>query len=530
MDRFGTFDSLGLPQPAGARWRDGAPEPDAAVDAADRNRAEHGHGDDLPIDFFAKTESAEELAALSVVHAHAARESTVEARETDVEVVDATVWKALTITGDMDAPSSSLELSRVPVHAELDGREATVDGRSNAIPLSATGRFHWSKNVSLGLSSAVIVMFLAASAAPTPLYATYAAAWHFTPITVTMIFGIYAIAVLASLLTVGSLSDYVGRRPVLIAATLVQAATTLLFITASSATDLIIARIVQGLATGAAAAAVGAALIDFDKEKGAIANAVSPMVGSATGGLLSGLLVQYLPLPTVLVYVVIAVVLVGLAAALWFIPETSSARPGALASLRPHFRLPTEARRPLLIAVPALVAAWALAGFYFSIGQALVKALLGTQSVAPGGVMLFMLAGSGALTVLLNHKRSARAFMLLGSTLLIVGVAITLAAFELRISPLLFVGAVVAGGGFGASFQGAIRSVVPLAQPHERAGLLSVVYVIAYLAMGVPAVIGGIRMVHGGGLWLTAREYGIAVIVLAMLALVGTLRATRERA
>ncbi|HEY4178049.1 MAG TPA: MFS transporter [Kofleriaceae bacterium] len=448
-----------------------------------------------------KLEAAEELEAVSFPHAAGSH----------VSIREQMHLRSLTITGNAD---SRLERGRVDV------------GTSDVSPTPE--RFQWSNNVSIGLLSSVVVMFLAASAAPTPLYATYAAAWHFTPITVTMIFGIYAIAVLVSLLTVGSLSDYVGRKPVLIVATLVQAATTILFITASSATDLIVARIIQGLATGAAAAAVGAALIDLDKTKGAIANAVSPMMGSATGGLISGLLVQFLPLPTVLVYAVIGVLLLGMTIALRFVPETSSPRSGALASLRPHFRLPVEARKPLLIAIPALVAAWALAGFYFSIGQGLVKALLNTKAVAPGGVVLFMLAGSGALTVLLNHKRSARELMLLGSSLLIVGVAITIVAFELRVPVLLFVGAVVAGGGFGASFQGAIRSVVPLAQPHERAGLLSVVYVIAYLAMGVPAVIGGIRVVHGGGLWLTAREYGVAVIVLATVALVGTLRTKRD--
>ena len=65
--------------------------------------------------------------------------------------------------------------------------------------------------------------------------------------------------------------------------------------------------------------------------------------------------------------------------------------------------------------------------------------------------------------------------------------------------------------------------MIPLAAPHERAGVLSIVYVVAYLAMGVPAVLGGLRVVHGGGLLGTAHEYGIAVMALAAVALVGTL-------
>ena len=78
--------------------------------------------------------------------------------------------------------------------------------------------------------------------------------------------------------------------------------------------------------------------------------------------------------------------------------------------------------------------------------------------------------------------------------------------------------------GFGAGFQGAIRTVIPLAAPHERAGVLSIMYVVSYLAMGLPAVIAGFLVVHAGGVLTTAREYGVAVMVLAAVALVGVIR------
>lgn len=90
--------------------------------------------------------------------------------------------------------------------------------------------------------------------------------------------------------------------------------------------------------------------------------------------------------------------------------------------------------------------------------------------------------------------------------------------------------ALIAGAGFGAAFQRAIRTIVPLAAPHERAGVLSVLYAIAYLALGVPAVLGGIRVAHGGGVIGTANEYGVAVMVLGALALAGSLvRALLDR-
>jgi hypothetical protein len=146
-----------------------------------------------------------------------------------------------------------------------------------------------------------------------------------------------------------------------------------------------------------------------------------------------------------------------------------------------------------------------------------------------GGAVLFVMATAGALTVLLSRARPARTVLLFGSAALIAGVALTLIATALGGAGLFFLGTAVAGAGFGSGFQGALRTVVPLAAPHERAGVLSVLYVIAYLSMGVPVVFAGLRVVHGGGLLTTAREYGFAVIVLAAAALAGTVASAVQR-
>src|ERR1700748_1317963 len=99
------------------------------------------------------------------------------------------------------------------------------------------------------LQVSIVVVFLASSSAPTPLYALYQARWGFSPITTTVVFGIYAVAVLAALLTVGALSDHIGRRPVLLAAIAAQAASMIVFVTAAGVPELMAARIIQGLAT-----------------------------------------------------------------------------------------------------------------------------------------------------------------------------------------------------------------------------------------------------------------------------------------
>ena len=377
------------------------------------------------------------------------------------------------------------------------------------------------------LLASLVVSFLAASAAPTPLYAVYQREWGFSPITTTMVFGVYALAVLAALLVVGRLSDHIGRRPVLLAAIAVQAAAMLVFVLADGVPELMIARIVQGLSTGAAVAAVGAAMLDVNRARGAVANAVAPGIGTATGALLSSVLVQFLPAPTHLVYLALLVVFAVQAVGVALMPETVTPRAGALNTLVPEVTLPRGVRGPVLVAAPVLFAVWALTGFYASLGPALVRSLADSDSVVYGGLSLFVLAGVGAASVYVLRAAPPRAVMVAGIVALLVGVAVTILAIGARSVPGFFLGTVIAGFGFGNGFQGGIRTVIPLVRAHERAGVLALLYVVSYVGLGVPAVLAGFLTVHAGGLFTTAREYGLAVMVLAGLALVGTLRSRR---
>jgi MFS family permease len=376
------------------------------------------------------------------------------------------------------------------------------------------------------LQVSIIVFLLAGSAAPTPLYARYQAEWGFSPITVTVVFGVYALAVLSALLTVGSLSDHVGRRPVIVTALVVQALTMLVFATANGVPALLAARVVQGLSTGAVVGALGAGLLDLHRTRGTVANAVGPMTGTAVGAIGSALLVRYLPAPTRLVYLVIFAVFVVQTVGVLLMADTSTPRPGALASLRPTFSIPNRARRAFLAAVPALIAVWALGGFYLSLGPALARLVVGSNSALLGGLTPLAMAGSGALTVLLLRDTPARTVLSVGMPALLVGVALTIVAMDVSSTVVFFVGTAIAGVGFGAGFQGGLRTVVPLAEPHERAGVLSSLYAVSYLAMGVPVVIGGTLAVHAG-LLPAAREYSVAILVLGAAALLGHLAAGR---
>jgi MFS family permease len=376
---------------------------------------------------------------------------------------------------------------------------------------------------------ATLVAFLTAAGAPTPLYVMYQRTLHFQAITLTVIFAVYALALLLTLLTVGGLSDFVGRRPVLAASLVVEAASMFVFMHAHSVAGLLTARILQGLATGAATGAISAYLIDLAPGNrptlGSLVNTVGPAVGLTFGALLSALLERYVAAPESTVFLSLAVAFIVLLVVYVFMPETMSRRPGAVSSLRPRAGVPARVRGAFLAVVPCLFATWASAGLYLALGPSLVTGVLGMRDYLVAGAAVATVTAAGAATsVAVNNWRPVRA-MLVGSATLAVGTGCTILSLWLRSTPVFFVGAAVSGIGFGAAFLGAFRSVAQLATAQDRAELFATVYIVSYLAFSVPAVLAGVAA-KPLGLRTTATLYGAVVVVLALVVLPLTRRGT----
>ncbi|KAF1026943.1 MAG: Multidrug resistance protein MdtL [Pseudomonas sp.] len=376
---------------------------------------------------------------------------------------------------------------------------------------------------SLVFLAITLLTFLAASSAPTPLYHLYQEGLHFSAAMLTLVFGIYALSLLAALLTVGSLSDHLGRKPVIFVALVLDMLAMLLFINADSVVWLIAARTLQGFATGMATAVLGAALLDTDRQQGPLVNSVAPLLGMACGAMGCSLLVEYAPQPTTLVYEVLLGLMLLQALYVWRLPETVSRMPGALASLWPTLHVPVQARRALWISLPVDVAVWAMGGFYLSLAPSLVRAATGSTSNLIGGALVAVLTLSGAGMIFSLRNRPPGKVLRLGAVLLVLGVSLILAAVHLASLPLFFIATLIAGSGFGSGFLGALRSVVPLALPHERTGLMSAFYVLSYLAFCVPSLLAG-NLVRSFGLVTTTDGYGAVLIVLAISALVALIQ------
>ncbi|MGV8893783.1 MAG: MFS transporter [Burkholderiaceae bacterium] len=391
-----------------------------------------------------------------------------------------------------------------------------------SINTSATDRslLNWrlSSSSAVILHTTTLIAFLAASSAPTPLYQLYQQQWGFSTTLLTVVFAAYALALLLALLVTGRLSDHVGRRPVIALALSLQIIAMVGFLCAAGPGWLIAARVLQGFATGLATAAVGAALLDLGRERGALINSIAPMIGMAAGALGSTSLMVFAPWPLRMVYVLLLIVFLVVLGLTWLAPETTTHHPGAWASLKPRITVPLQARKALLSVTPANVAVWMLGGFYLSLMPSLIVAITHVNTPWLGGLVVAALTLTGAAAILAARKLRTFVTLLSGELALVAGLVVILTGANQGNAALLLVGSVIAGFGFGASFLGAVRSVLPLAEPHERAALMGVFYIESYLANSVPTIAVG-YLAQRVGLLTAVNAYGAVITVLAVLAI-----------
>jgi predicted MFS family arabinose efflux permease len=367
-------------------------------------------------------------------------------------------------------------------------------------------------------AAAAAIVFSASAAAPTPLYRYYQEVFGLSPAVLTIVFSAYVFSVLAALLTVGTLSDYIGRRPVIFGALLLNMLAETMFIEANSAALLIAARIVQGFGTGIAITTLGATILDTNRARGPLLNSITAFLGLATGALGAGALVAFAPDPAQLVYVILLAISAILSVLLWQMPETASRKPGAFASLRPQVHVPAHLRPALAQITPVNIAAWALGGFNLSLMPSLVRVATVTTSTFIGALVVAAVMFSAAVAVVAMRNKAPGKTLGLGTLALATGVLIILMAVHVELAAVMLAGASVAGFGFGASFSGLFRKLLPLAAPAERAGLLSAFYVESYLAFSLPAILAGLAAPLLG-LELTTDIYGGAIILLAVVSL-----------
>lgn len=391
---------------------------------------------------------------------------------------------------------------------------ATVSRR----PAALAGRT-LSPRLAYALSAAIIGAALFASVAPSPLYQTYARLWGFSSVLLTLVFATYAVGVLAALLLAGRASDIAGRRPVLTIALSALLVATVLYMAAQSVAWLFAARAVQGVATGLALGTASAGLLDFhptqDSEGVGLTNGVVSAAGLGIGALASSALVQFLPAPRVLPYVVVFILFATALAGVIAMPEpvASRSRP-RLSPQRPH--VPSSIRQHFVLAALAVISAYSIGGLLFALGPALSARVFESTNHLVTGTSLFLLPGAGAVAQLAYGRRTAWVGAAGGAIALALGVALIALSAAENSAPALIVGLVVGGAGFGLAFLGSLRALSAQIPPAHRAGVMSAFFIAAYAALSIPAVLAGLAA-GPLGLNTTFETLGSAVAALALL-------------
>lgn len=365
--------------------------------------------------------------------------------------------------------------------------------------------------------AAVIGLALAASAAPSPLYGVYQQDWHFSTITLTLVYAVYTVGVLGALLVAGSISDDVGRRPVIVTALAGLIVSTVVFALAESVAWLFVARALQGVSTGLALGAAGAALIDLhprgDFRRVGLVNGTVSGAGMGIGSIVAATLVQYGPAPRVIPFVLLGVLFAVALVATLLLPEpvTDRRRP-ALRIQAP--KVPPAIRGAFTLSALAVIASWSIGGIYLSLGPRLASEMLHTDNHLAGGVAMLALTIPGVLTQLRWHNIDPHAAASGGAAVLGVGMALIVISLSTGSAAFFIIASCITGAGWGVAFLGALRSLTAVIPPQHRAEVMSAFYVVAYLSLGVPAIIAGVVVTHIS-LDDTFRIFGSLVVVLA---------------
>jgi MFS family permease len=367
--------------------------------------------------------------------------------------------------------------------------------------------------------AAVFAAFFFAAGAPTPLLSLRQQEWGFSAGVLTIAFSTYALGLLAALLVGGSVSDHVGRRPVLLAALYVELASMIVFLVAPSISWVIVARAIQGLATGLGTSAFSAAIAEHAPDHlknlaGGLAGA-SVAGGLGLGALLTGAAVQFTPDANTLVFGTLTVVMVLAIVLVTFTAETAERREGALRSLTPRIILPLHVRREFVAGIPVQVAGWMSPALFLGLSPALLRLHFGIHDGLVVGFTAFVGPFAAAVSGFAFARQAARRSMLVGLSLVLLGMVVVLTGVTATWLPLVWLGALLGGAGFGGTFGGQLRLIAPRVQPHERAGVFSGVYTVAYLSFGVPVIIAG-QLAPRWGLIPTVESYAAAVIIAAV--------------
>lgn len=372
--------------------------------------------------------------------------------------------------------------------------------------------------------AAAFLVMMAFSSVPTPLYAIYQARDGFPTYIVTVIFAAYAVGVMLSLYLVGHVSDWVGRRRIVLAAILVNILSAIVFLFWPEVAGLIVARFINGVAIGALTATATAHLAelravsrpDEPRTRSAVISGVVNIGGLGLGPLVGGALAQFVSGPLTVPYVIFLVLLVISAIAVAFVPETVDLS-GERRAYRPQrVSLPAGAGPAFFAAGAGVFSAFSIFGLFMSLAPSFLSGTLHETSRLVSGLVPFAVFGSAALAQVVFSRLVLRTQLVLSFVFMLSGIALLATSVLVVNLPAFVVAGVLAGAGVGLQFRSSVGVAASLAAPGARGEVLAAIFLIAYAGLAVPVLLVGVALAF---LPSTTVLVGFSVVVALLVAL-----------
>jgi MFS family permease len=397
-----------------------------------------------------------------------------------------------------------------------------VSMSATVTPARPAARLRVSHGLGFRVVAVAFATALAFSTVPTPLYALYQQRDGFPTFVVTVVFAAYAVGVMLSLYLAGHVSDWLGRRRVILAGLLAEAVAAALFLLWPDVPGLIVARLISGAGIGVLTATATAHLSelraranpDAGPGRSGLITTVVNAGGLALGPLAGGFFARFADQPLRTPFTVFLIVLLVEAIAVSLVPETVERREERPAYRPQRLSLPPAARSEFTGAAIGVFGAFAISGLFMALAPALLAQELHRTSRLLAGIAPFVMLGSAALVQIVFARAGTRPQLRSGYVLMGAGlVLLAVSAFTASL-PLFFVAAVLGGAGFGLGFRAGVGTVAALADPLRRGEVLAALFLAAYAGLVLPVLTTGLAM-----LWLPGSVVlaGFAVLELGLI-------------
>ena len=326
---------------------------------------------------------------------------------------------------------------------------------------------------------------------PTPLYPLFRHAFGFSGVTLTLIYAVYVLGNVAALLLFGRLSDQIGRRNVSLPAIGVGILSALAFAFATGTPWLFAARTLSGFSTGLASGTATAWIAELYDDRGTASRiaAGANFFGCAAGPLLGGILAQFAPDPLRLPFFIYLIVLIAVAVATLFAPETvTKPKPLAEVALKPRLGVPQQIWLPFVAPAVAAFATFALIAFYAALIPNLLGQSLHQSSPLVAGAIVCELFGIAAVTILSTGRLGSQAAMLGALALLLPSVWLLVGAELARSLPILMAAAALGGIAGGLGYRGSLEVINRIAPADRRSEVVSSYLVACFAGNSLPVI------------------------------------------